>query len=167
MNPCASLCRDDRVGLSFPPFLPSFCFNKSSLLLRLICSFVSTKSPSPRLNHAEPSLVFHRAFAFFPLPQSRSRRSPFALFSFPNRALSFPQWPCQPFLAVHRKAPLRCSPCFFPLFPFPYNIKGVVLVCSFGFSVRLQLFCIFLQKSRCKIWWLSEKAVPLHSLSKT
>jgi len=146
MNPCASLCRDDRVGQSFPPFLPSFCFNKSSLLLRLICSFVSTKSPSPRLLSAEPSLVFHRAFAFFPLPQSRSRRSPFALFSFPNRALSFPQWPCQPFLAVHRKAPLRCSPCFFPLFPFPYNIIRCCPCVFFRFFCPLATFLHFLAK---------------------
>ena len=139
MNPCASLCRDDRVGQSFPPFLPSFCFNKSSLLLRLNFSFAPTKSPSPRLNHVEPSFAFRRALAFFPLPQSRSRRSPFALFS-------FPQWPCQPFLAVHRKAPLRCSPCFFSLFPFPYNIIRCHPCVFFPFFCLVATFLHFLAK---------------------
>ena len=146
MNPRAPLCRDDRVGQSFPPFPPSFSFNKSSLLLRLNFSFAPTKSPSLRLLSAEPSFAFRRALAFFPLPQSRSRRSPFALLSFPNRALSFPQWPCQPFLAVHRKAPLRCSPCFFPLFPFPYNIIRCHPCVFFRFFCQFATFLHFLAK---------------------
>jgi len=126
MNPCASLCRDDRVGQSFSPFPPSFSFNKSSLLLRLNFLFAPTKSPSPRLNHAEPSLAFHRAFACFSLSLRLFSNSPIAFSSVPNRALfppqsrslvspmALPTVPCG-----LPQGPLSLSPRVFRFFPFP------------------------------------------------
>lgn len=110
MNPCASLCRDDRVGQSFPPFLPSFCFNKSSLLLRLIYSFVSTKSPSPRLNHAEPSLESRRALVCFPPSPRLFFTEPSPFFHFPNRVLVGPH---------SRSFPSPIAP-----FPFPNGLAN-------------------------------------------
>ena len=130
MNPRAPLCRDDRVGQSFPPFPPSFSFNKSSPLLRLIFLFASTKSPSPRLNHAEPSLVFHRALVCF----SSSLRLPFIepspFFQFPNRVLASPQ--------------SRVHPSPIAFFSFPSTVFQEMF--PLLFSILFGLFCIFAAK---------------------
>ena len=148
MNPCASLCRDDRVGRSVPPFLPSFCFNKSSLLLLLIFLFAPTKSPSPRLlfaepslesrralvcfppsprlNHAEPSFAFRRALACFSSSLRLFSTSPIAFLSVPIRALFLPQ--SRPFLSPMALPTVPCGspqgppslfPVFFSSFPLP------------------------------------------------
>jgi len=138
MNPRAPLCRDDRVGQSFPPFPPSFCFNKSSHLLRLNFLFAPTKSPSPRLNHAEPSFESRRALACFSSSLRPFSKSPIAPIPFPNgfanRSLRFTARP-----------PFAVPPCF-SSFPPSYNIIRCLFCVFFRFFCLFATFLHFLAK---------------------
>ena len=153
MNPCASLCRDDRVGQSFPPFLPSFCFNKSSPLLLLIFLFASTKSPSPRLLSTEPSFAFRRALVCFSSSLRLFSTSPIAFSPVPIRVLFPPQ--SRPFLSPMAlptvpcgspQGPLSLFPVFFSSFPLPYNIIRCQFCEFFPFFCLVATFLHFLAK---------------------
>ena len=153
MNPRAPLCRDDRVGQSFPPFPPSFSFNKSSLLLRLNFSFAPTKSPSPRLLSAEPSFAFRRALVCFSPSLRLFSKSPIAFSSVPIRALfppqsrslaspmALPTVPCG-----SPQGPLSLFPVFFSSFPLPYNIIRCHPCMFFPFFCLFATFLHFLAK---------------------